>query len=171
VKRTRTEPEKLLSSRQAAHYLNVSERTVEYLRLSGKGPPFQKLGYKTVRYRRSDLDAWLDERREQERAAITPITGDWLMQVLQTIIAQCAYGGMATPFDIIVHDADGQRIGTRVFEDRDPEPLPGLTQRTDAAQPPFVVEVTDAEGERRTFDVGVLAAPGARRVPDIRTRH
>lgn len=45
----------------AAGYLGVSASYLNKLRVSGGGPRFAKLGSR-VRYRRVDLDAWLESR-------------------------------------------------------------------------------------------------------------
>jgi excisionase family DNA binding protein len=50
--------EPLLNEAQAANYLNVSVRTLQQWRVSGRGPGFTKLS-RAVRYRRADLDAFI----------------------------------------------------------------------------------------------------------------
>lgn len=50
----------LVTSRDAAAYLNVSESTLSRWRADEKGPPFLQLDG-IIRYRRDALDAWLDE--------------------------------------------------------------------------------------------------------------
>ncbi|MEM9553712.1 MAG: helix-turn-helix domain-containing protein [Acidobacteriota bacterium] len=52
----------LLNTRDSATYLDLSPRTLEKWRLTGGGPAFLKLG-RSVRYRVSDLEAFLAERR------------------------------------------------------------------------------------------------------------
>ena len=47
---------------QAADHLRVSKNHLDKLRVSGRGPPFARLGRRKVLYRRSDLDKWVDER-------------------------------------------------------------------------------------------------------------
>ncbi len=49
----------LFDTEAAAAHLHLSKAYVEKLRLAGGGPTFLKLG-RAVRYRRSDLDRWLD---------------------------------------------------------------------------------------------------------------
>jgi excisionase family DNA binding protein len=49
----------LLTGREAAMALRLSERTLERLRVSGGGPRFIKAG-KAVRYREADLEAWIE---------------------------------------------------------------------------------------------------------------
>jgi predicted DNA-binding transcriptional regulator AlpA len=51
----------LLTQRQAAALLCLSERTLERFRVSGVGPRFVRLG-KSVRYRLRDVEAWLAAR-------------------------------------------------------------------------------------------------------------
>lgn len=55
-----------LSRKEAARYLEsigcpVSVRTLETRAVNnneGRGPPFTRIGWKTVRYKREDLDRW-----------------------------------------------------------------------------------------------------------------
>jgi predicted DNA-binding transcriptional regulator AlpA len=51
----------LLTQREAALALRLSERTLERWRVSGDGPPFAKLG-RRIGYRESDLEAWINSR-------------------------------------------------------------------------------------------------------------
>jgi excisionase family DNA binding protein len=51
----------LLTQREAACVLRLSERTLERSRVTGFGPPFVKAG-RRVLYRREDLDAWVASR-------------------------------------------------------------------------------------------------------------
>lgn len=46
---------------EAAAYVRLKKPTLERFRLTGQGPRFCKLGG-AVRYRRGDLDAWLEAR-------------------------------------------------------------------------------------------------------------
>lgn len=52
-----------LTTREAAHYLNLSYRTLEKMRLTGNGPRFRKHG-RYVRYHIADLDVWSEGRRQ-----------------------------------------------------------------------------------------------------------
>lgn len=54
-----TAEDKLLDTAQAAHHLGYSVSALETWRCEGKGPKYLKL-HRRVRYRLSDLDAWLD---------------------------------------------------------------------------------------------------------------
>lgn len=51
----------LLNTRQAAEHIGIKETTAEIWRCYGKGPRYLKIG-RLVRYRLSDLDAWLDQQ-------------------------------------------------------------------------------------------------------------
>ena len=50
-----------LDTHEAAKRTGLASATLRKLRLTGEGPPFMKLG-RAVRYRREDLDAWLEAR-------------------------------------------------------------------------------------------------------------
>lgn len=52
----------ILNTREAADYVRLGKPTLERFRISGAGPVFVKLGG-AVRYRKLDLDAWLESRR------------------------------------------------------------------------------------------------------------
>lgn len=58
---TTTGPSINLDERQAAEYLSLSPRTLQTWRQRGNGPRFLKLG-RSVRYRRADLDAFIESR-------------------------------------------------------------------------------------------------------------
>jgi excisionase family DNA binding protein len=57
-----------LTTEQAASYLQVATVTMETWRARRQGPPFAKVG-RTIRYRRADLDSWLEQNRRQFDAA------------------------------------------------------------------------------------------------------
>lgn len=50
-----------LDTVEAARYLGLQKTTLEAWRSRGEGPQFVKLG-RAVRYRRPDLDAWIESR-------------------------------------------------------------------------------------------------------------
>ena len=52
---------RLLTQSDAAKLLRLSERTLERLRLQGGGPLYVKAG-RAVRYRETDLEAWIAAR-------------------------------------------------------------------------------------------------------------
>jgi excisionase family DNA binding protein len=51
----------LLTQREAACLLRLSERTLERLRVTGAGPVYVKAG-RLVRYREADLEEWIASR-------------------------------------------------------------------------------------------------------------
>ena len=53
---------KILDTQAAARRCGLSKPTLERYRLTGSGPAFLKIGRKAVRYRETDLDAWLAGR-------------------------------------------------------------------------------------------------------------
>jgi len=52
----------ILNTREAADYVRLGKPTMERFRISGEGPVFVKLGG-AVRYRKADLDSWIETRR------------------------------------------------------------------------------------------------------------
>ena len=52
----------LVTQQQLANELQVSIRTLERWRKDGTGPAFIRVG-RSLRYRRSDIDAWLTQQR------------------------------------------------------------------------------------------------------------
>ena len=52
----------ILNTREAAAYVRLGKPTMERFRISGGGPVFVKLGG-AVRYRKADLDSWVETRR------------------------------------------------------------------------------------------------------------
>lgn len=61
----------LLTARQLAIWLGVSETWLESGRASNYGPSFVRLSPKMVRYRRSDVIAWLKTRTQRAKAGRT----------------------------------------------------------------------------------------------------
>ena len=59
----------LLDQREAARLLNLSIRTMERMRLQGGGPLYVKCG-RSVRYRTSDIEAWIAARVVDSTSAI-----------------------------------------------------------------------------------------------------
>lgn len=51
----------LLTPREAAEYLGVPETTLAQWRSQRRGPPYVKLELRLVRYRRSDLEAYVGQ--------------------------------------------------------------------------------------------------------------
>ena len=56
------EYENTLTAKQAAKYVGISEAALRLWRSEGKGPRYFKAGLKLVRYRRADLDSWIEAR-------------------------------------------------------------------------------------------------------------
>lgn len=63
--------EELINERMAAETLAVAVRTLQWWRIRGGGPKFVKLG-RAVRYRRSDLLAWIDANTRRSTSATAP---------------------------------------------------------------------------------------------------
>jgi predicted site-specific integrase-resolvase len=55
----------LLKSEEAARILTVSEVTLRRWRQRKNGPVFVRLSKGTIRYKQSDIEAYLNERRQQ----------------------------------------------------------------------------------------------------------
>jgi predicted DNA-binding transcriptional regulator AlpA len=51
----------LLTQREAAVVLRLSERSLERMRVSGLGPKFCRMK-RSIRYRQSDLEEWIASR-------------------------------------------------------------------------------------------------------------
>lgn len=58
-------PQAMLTTAQAAVVLGLSPRTLEQFRVKGGGCQYFALGRRAIRYKRQDLDAWLDARRRK----------------------------------------------------------------------------------------------------------
>lgn len=54
-------PQEFLNTKQAAEYLGLKPNTLDIWRQVGKGPAFVKVG-RYVRYRRRDIDTWIESR-------------------------------------------------------------------------------------------------------------
>lgn len=55
-------PNALVNEKEAASILCYSVRALQNWRHRGGGPRFVKVSSRSVRYRRADLMAWIDER-------------------------------------------------------------------------------------------------------------
>lgn len=51
-----------LTPQQAAKYMGISDAVLRLWRSAGKGPRYFRAGEKLVRYRRADLDSWIEGR-------------------------------------------------------------------------------------------------------------
>lgn len=54
--------DKLLNTEEAANYLGVEKTFLERDRWAGAQVPFVRLGTRTIRYRKPDLDAFIESR-------------------------------------------------------------------------------------------------------------
>jgi len=57
----KTQDKTHLTTREAAQYLNVSERTLPGWRFLGRGPRWIRMGGRAIRYRRQELEAWAND--------------------------------------------------------------------------------------------------------------
>jgi predicted DNA-binding transcriptional regulator AlpA len=55
-------PNHTFTPRQAAKYIGISEASLRLWRSEGRGPRYFKAGVKLIRYRRIDLDHWIQSR-------------------------------------------------------------------------------------------------------------
>jgi predicted DNA-binding transcriptional regulator AlpA len=61
---------KLLTSTQVAEILGITEHCLRRWRMLGtKGPKFIKLGERFIRYRNSDLEAWIEKQAKTPLAS------------------------------------------------------------------------------------------------------
>ena len=51
----------LMTPKQLATYLGVSETHLQTLRYAGKGPPFRRISRKCFRYWKKEVDRWIEE--------------------------------------------------------------------------------------------------------------
>ena len=59
----------ILTTEEAAKYMRVSRQWLEIAHVRGGGPPFIKFS-RLVRYRRIDLDEWLEARIKRHTSAL-----------------------------------------------------------------------------------------------------
>lgn len=58
-------PDPLLTEKEAARYLGYSPKALAGWRYKGGGPVFVRVSATSVRYRVSDLETWIAERRRR----------------------------------------------------------------------------------------------------------
>jgi len=56
------DPDRLLNEREAAALLGYTVRALQNWRLRGGGPIYVKVSERSIRYRRPDLTAWVEQR-------------------------------------------------------------------------------------------------------------
>jgi predicted DNA-binding transcriptional regulator AlpA len=61
--------DQLLTTKQLAALLAVSQQLIEIWRAKGEGPEWVALGPRCIRYKRSEVVAWLNTRARMERVA------------------------------------------------------------------------------------------------------
>lgn len=54
---------RLMTEVETADYLGLTTRTLQAWRVKGGGPPFLRVSPRVIRYRRVEIDAWLEARR------------------------------------------------------------------------------------------------------------
>ena len=66
--KTSPDEKHFLSQKEAAAYLGLHQNTLNKLRKTPDGPPYSRIGARLLRYKRSDLDAWMASRCQREAA-------------------------------------------------------------------------------------------------------
>ena len=56
----------LLTPKEAAVFLHISEAQLKGYRMEGTGPPFVRINARVIRYRVRDLLAWINDRVEND---------------------------------------------------------------------------------------------------------
>lgn len=51
---------RLISTKELAHFLNLSHRTLENMRLKEKGPSYVRIG-RAIRYREHEVLLWIEQ--------------------------------------------------------------------------------------------------------------
>jgi predicted DNA-binding transcriptional regulator AlpA len=64
------ELQNVLNEKQAARYIGVSGAVLRLWRSESKGPRYFRAGQKLVRYRKSDLDGWIEARLSKPSEAL-----------------------------------------------------------------------------------------------------
>ncbi|MFZ1998501.1 MAG: helix-turn-helix domain-containing protein [Candidatus Sulfotelmatobacter sp.] len=64
-----TEQQNTLTPKKAASYLGISEAALRLWRSRGEGPRHFRAGAKLIRYRRADLDFWIESRLSEPSPA------------------------------------------------------------------------------------------------------
>ena len=69
-----TEHQDSLTPKQAAKYVGISEAALRLWRADGKGPRYFRAGEKLVRYRKADLDQWIESRLSEPKTNPDAVT-------------------------------------------------------------------------------------------------
>ncbi|QSR23864.1 DNA-binding protein [Hyphomonas sp. KY3] len=62
----------MLDEKQAAKHLGVSARTLRNWRVRGGGPKFVRVSARCIRYKRGDLQDWIDRRIASHTSQYSP---------------------------------------------------------------------------------------------------
>jgi excisionase family DNA binding protein len=54
----------LFTTEELAEFLGLSPRTLKDWRNQGKGPKSVRIGHKTIRYRKEDVDSWIKRQKK-----------------------------------------------------------------------------------------------------------
>jgi predicted DNA-binding transcriptional regulator AlpA len=65
------DPNALLPPTQAAKYLSITSGYLKVLRYSGNGPDFIRISERNIRYRKADLDKWIESRRFSSTSGVS----------------------------------------------------------------------------------------------------
>ena len=55
---------KYLSTKEVAEEYGIGKNTLEQMRCAGRGPAYIKVSVRMVKYRRDDVEFWLDSHRK-----------------------------------------------------------------------------------------------------------
>lgn len=55
--------DELISTEELAEILGLKTRTVKSWREKGKGPKFLRLSHKVIRYKKVDVEKWLEQQK------------------------------------------------------------------------------------------------------------
>lgn len=55
--------EKMMTAKEVSNYLRISEAALYEYRRTGTGPNYVRLNDRLVRYRKSDVDEWLNAKK------------------------------------------------------------------------------------------------------------
>lgn len=72
VRQAYSEVEPLLRTDKAAAALDMSPRSLEGMRLTGRGPRFVRISPRCVRYRPRDIESWVESRLRVSTSATKP---------------------------------------------------------------------------------------------------
>jgi predicted DNA-binding transcriptional regulator AlpA len=64
----------IFTGREAGKYLGVSGAVLRLWRSENKGPRYFRAGEKLVRYRKADLDVWIEARLSEPRPNASSLT-------------------------------------------------------------------------------------------------